>query len=118
MTSVETVGVLPVVGGLVLMMNGLGVGGRVVQMSVNTQLPFIIEPLPKFMLQHVITELYETASAIIASLEHDPPLKKKRRDSHGVGAGLKGGENGTGVGGGTSGGTGEGDGIGVLQIST
>jgi len=56
-TSVETVGVLPVVGGLVIMMFGEGEGGRVLQISVYWQLPFIIEPLPKFMLQHVMTEL-------------------------------------------------------------
>jgi len=65
------------------------------------------------MLQHVMTELKEVAPAINTSLEHDPPLKKKRRDSHGVGAGLEGTENGTGVvmGGGR-------EGMGVLQIST
>ena len=118
MTSVDTVGVLPVVGGLVIMVTGEGEGGRVLQISMYTQLPFIIEPLPKFMLQQTTTELYEIASAIKASFVHDPPLKKKRRDSHGVGAGLEGAENGTGVGGGTSGGTGGREGMGVLQIST
>jgi len=58
------------------------------------------------------------ASAIIASLEHDPPLKKKRRASHGVGAGVEGTENGAGVVGVTSGGNGGGVGMGVLHTST
>ena len=56
-TSVDTVGVDPVVGGLVRMVNGAGVGGMVLQMSVYSQLPFKKDPPPKFWLQHLTTEL-------------------------------------------------------------
>ena len=75
MTSVETVGVDPDVGGFVT--KGAGVGGMVLQTSVYSQLPFKKDPLPKLALQHPMTELYEEVSAMKNSLEHVVPSKKK-----------------------------------------
>jgi len=74
-TSVETVGVDPVVGGLVMISKGEGVGGLVLHISVYSQLPLKNDPAPKFWLQQLLSELYEEASAISNSLEHDDPSK-------------------------------------------
>lgn len=56
-TSVDTVGVDPVVGGLVRILKGAGVGGSVLHTSVYSHAPLINDPTPKFMLQHTTTEL-------------------------------------------------------------
>ena len=74
-TSVETVGVDPVVGGFVMTRKGEGVGGSVLHMSVYSQLPLRSDPAPKFWLQHLLRELYDGASAISNSLEQDDPSK-------------------------------------------
>lgn len=87
-TSVETVGVDPEVGGLVSMLNGEGVGGVVLHMSTKSQLPFMNDPLPKLWLQHMTTELKAGASATKNSLEQVTPSKKKTWASQGVGAGV------------------------------
>lgn len=89
-TSVDTVGVDPVVGGLVRIVKGAGVGGMVLQISVYSQLPFKKDPPPKFWLQHMTTELNAGASATKNSLEQETPSKKKTWASHGVGAGVTG----------------------------
>jgi hypothetical protein len=43
---------------------GFGVGSRVLHTSTYSQLPFMNDPAPKFMLQQNITLLYAGASAM------------------------------------------------------
>jgi len=52
-TSVETVGVLPDVGGFVSIGSmGAGLGGSVLQMSMYSHDPFKNDPIPKLSEQH------------------------------------------------------------------
>ena len=52
-TSVETVGVLPDVGGFVSMGSmGAGLGGSVLQISMYSQVPSKNDPIPKLSEQH------------------------------------------------------------------
>ena len=66
-TSVETVGVDPDVGGLVT--KGAELGGSVLHTSVYSQSPVMSDILPKLALQHAVSVSYDDASAMMNSLE-------------------------------------------------